>query len=190
MLAAAARNWWAIALRGVLAILFGLVAIFWPLAALAALVLVFGVWALIDGIFAVVDAVLHWRRSPRWALLVEGVLGIILGVIALLSPMIAVLATVYVIAAWALVTGVLEIVNGIRLRKEIQGELWMILSGAISILFGLALTFWPLSGALAVTWLIGIYALVFGIFLLILGFRLKGLHERLGPAGGTQRSAA
>ena len=172
------RNWWAVALRGVLGILFGAAAIVWPVAALAALVLVFGAYALVDGVFALVEAVIHWSQSRRWALLVEGVIGIIIGAIVLVSPWIAVLAWVYVIAAWAIVTGVLEITGAIHLRKQIQGEIWMILSGVISIVFGLLLTFWPLEGALAVTWLIGIYALVFGVMLLVLALRLRGLNQR------------
>jgi uncharacterized membrane protein HdeD (DUF308 family) len=189
MLEAMTRNWWAVGLRGVFGILFGIAAIVWPGAALWALIIVFGAYALVDGVFALVEAVMHWRESRRWALLIEGVLGIIFGAIALVTPVIAVLAWVYVIAAWALVTGVLEIVNAIHLRKQISGEIWMLLSGLISIIFGLLLTFWPLQGALAVTWVIGIYAVIFGIFLLVLAFRLKGAHERMAHPG-TQGSAA
>jgi uncharacterized membrane protein HdeD (DUF308 family) len=189
MLEAVTRHWWAVGLRGVLGILFGIAAIVWPAAALWALIIVFGAYALVDGVFAVVEAVMRWREAHRWALLLEGVLGIIFGVIALVTPVIAVLAWVYVIAAWALVTGVLEIVNAIHLRKHISGEIWMLLSGVLSVIFGLLLAFWPLQGALAVTWIIGIYAVIFGIFFVVLAFRLKGVNERIGRAG-TQGSAA
>ena len=189
MLEAMTRNWWAVGLRGVFAILFGIAAIAWPGAALWALIIIFGAYALVDGVFALVEAVMHWRESRRWPLLIEGVIGIILGAIALVTPVIAVLAWVYVIAAWAIVTGVLEIVNAIHLRKHISGEIWMLLSGLISIVFGLLLTFWPLEGALAITWLIGIYAVIFGIFLLVLAFKLKGINQgRVQP--GTQGSVA
>ena len=184
-----AENWWAVGLRGVLAIIFGIAAVAWPLAALAGLILVFGAWALADGVLALVEAVIHWRESRRWALLAEGALGIIFGAVVLVSPWIAILAWVYVIAAWALVTGVLEVVTGIRLRDQIEGEFWMILSGVVSIIFGLLITFWPLESALALTWLIGVYALVYGVFLLVLAFRLKRIHEKLGPTT-TQQSAA
>jgi uncharacterized membrane protein HdeD (DUF308 family) len=189
MLEAVSRNWWVVALRGVLGIIFGIAAIMWPLAALAALILIFGAYALVDGIFALVDAVMHWRESRRWGLLAEGALGVIFGAAVLISPWIAVLAWVYVIAAWAIVTGILEIVHAIQLRKEIRGEIWMLLSGLISVIFGLLLTVWPLEGAMAVTWLIGIYALVFGIFFLVLAFKLRGMNERPGQMG-TQGSAA
>jgi uncharacterized membrane protein HdeD (DUF308 family) len=190
MLEAVTRNWWAVGLRGLLGILFGIAAIAWPAAALWALIIVFGAYALVDGVFALVEAVMHWRESRRWPLLIEGILGIIFGAIALVTPVIAVLAWVYVIAAWALVTGVLEVVNAIHLRKQISGEIWMLLSGLISIVFGLLLAFWPLQGALAVTWIIGIYAVIFGIFFVVLAFKLKGVNERTTGRLGPQGSAA
>lgn len=189
MLEAMTRNWWAVGLRGVMGIVFGIAAIAWPVVALWALILVFGAYALADGVFALVEAVMHWRESRRWALLIEGALGIIFGVVVLVTPWIAILAWVYVIAAWAIVTGVLEIVNAIQLRKQISGEIWMLLSGIVSIIFGLLLTFWPLEGALAITWLIGLYALIFGIFFIVLAFKLKAVNDRATHLG-TQGSAA
>jgi uncharacterized membrane protein HdeD (DUF308 family) len=190
MLQAVTRNWWTLVLRGVLGILFGIAALVWPLEALAALIIVFGVYALVDGVFALIEAVMHWRESRRWALLAEGALGILFGVAVLVMPLIAAIAWVYVIAAWALVTGILEIVNGVRLRNQIEGEIWMVLSGVLSVVFGLLITFWPIQGAIAITWIIGFYALLFGIFLVVLGFRMKGVHERIQTGGAQQYSGA
>jgi uncharacterized membrane protein HdeD (DUF308 family) len=186
MLEAVTRNWWALVVRGVLGILFGIAAIAWPVAALAALVIVFGAYVLVDGVLALAEAVMHWREAHRWPLVAEGVLGIIFGLAVLIMPLIAAIAGVYLIAAWALVTGVLEIVNGVRLRDQIQGEFWMILSGVLSVIFGLLIAFSPVQGAIAITWIIGIYALLFGIFLVVLGFRMRGVHERI-QTGGSQR---
>ena len=169
-----ARNWWALALRGLFAVLFGIMAFAWPGITLAALVLLYGAFALADGIFAIVAAVVGMPRGmPWWALLLEGVTGIAVGILTFFWPGITALALLYLIAAWALVTGVFEIAAAIRLRKEIQGEWLLALSGVLSVLFGLALVVYPGAGALAVIWLIGAYAIASGVLLIVLGFRLR-----------------
>jgi uncharacterized membrane protein HdeD (DUF308 family) len=174
MLLVLARNWWMLALRGLVAVLFGLVAIVWPGLTLTALVLLFGAYALVDGVFAVVSALRTASRQSRWwMLLIEGVIGIVIGVVTFLWPDITALALLYLIAAWAIVTGVFEILAAIRLRREITGEWLLALSGIASVLFGLLLVILPGAGALAVVWLIGIYALIFGVLLIVLAFRLR-----------------
>ena len=176
MLTMLARNWWVVALRGVFAIIFGVLALIWPGLTLFVLIAMFGAYALVDGIFAVIAGIASYGRNERWwAVLLEGVAGIILGVMTFLWPGTTALVLVYFIAAWALITGVFEIAAAIRLRKEIEGEWMMVLSGILSIIFGLFLVVAPGAGALGLTLVIGAYAIVFGILLLILAFRLRKL---------------
>ncbi len=179
-----ARNWWALALRGVCAILFGLAAFLWPGITIAVLVVLFGAYAFVDGIFALVAGVRSAGESERWWVLVlEGVAGILAGVIAFFWPGITAIALVYVIAAWAVVTGVFEIVAAIRLREQIEGEWLLGLSGVASLLLGIALILMPVAGAVAFIWVIGSYAILFGILLIALAFRLRSM-------GGQSRAGA
>lgn len=171
-----ARNWWASAVRGLFALLFGMVAFVWPDITLTALVLLFGAYAFVDGLFAIISAVASAGPGRWWALLIEGLLGLAAGVLTFLWLEITALALLYLIAAWALVTGILEVFTAIRLRREMTGEWILALSGATSVLFGLILILFPGTGALAVTWLIGAYAFLFGLLLLALAFRLRALR--------------
>lgn len=185
MLDVLARNWWAIAIRGIAAILFGLCAFFIPGAALWALVILFGAYCLVDGVFAIVAAIRAAQAHERWAqLLVAGVFGLLVAAITWFAPGLTALGLLYVIAAWAIVTGVLELVAAFELRRHLAGELWWVLAGLSSILFGLFLIWQPGAGALAVLWLIGAYAIAFGIFLVGLAIRLRGHlhHERAAAA--------
>src|ERR1043165_6605473 len=169
-----ARNWWALFLRGLFAVLFGILAFVWPGLTLTVLVLLFGAYVLVDGIFAIVAAVKVPVGSERWwILLLEGVVGVIVGVLTFVWPAMTAFVLLYFIAAWATITGVLEIVAATRLRRSISSEWLLGLSGVLSILFGLLLFVMPVAGALAVVWLIGIYAVAFGVLLLALSFRLR-----------------
>jgi uncharacterized membrane protein HdeD (DUF308 family) len=189
MIDALARNWWAVALRGAAAVIFGLLAIVLPDITLTALVLLFGAYALVDGVFALVAAVNAYRTHRQWGpLVLEGVGGVVIGLITLVSPDVTTLALLYLIAAWAIVTGVLEIAAAIALRREIRGELWLGLAGLASLAFGIVLIVAPVSGALAIVWLIGSYALVFGAVLIALALRLRGL--RSGGGRGLARPGA
>jgi uncharacterized membrane protein HdeD (DUF308 family) len=181
------RNWWAVSLRGLAGILFGIITFFAPGISLAALVLLFGVYALVDGVLAIVSAVRRRGADRWWLLLLEGLVGIAAGVLTFLWPGLTALALLYVIAAWALVTGAFEIAAAIRLRKAITGEWLLALSGIFSIALGILLVLFPGPGALAVTIWIGAYAFVFGALLFVLGLRLKGLgspRTRGEPAHG------
>jgi uncharacterized membrane protein HdeD (DUF308 family) len=177
-----ARNWWTLVLRGLLAVLFGIAAFAWPGITLAALVLLYGAYAFVDGCFALAAALVGRTDTdgvPWWALLLEGVAGIAVGVMTVFWPGITALALLYLIAAWAVVTGVFEIAAAIRLRREIRGEWLLALSGILSVLFGLILVVNPGAGALAVVWLIGAYAITFGVLLMVLGFRLRSWARQL-----------
>lgn len=171
---ALARWWWTYILRGVLAVVFGVVAFVWPALGLAVLVGLFAAWALFDGVTSLFAG---WttRRTTRswWLEILEGVAGIVAGVIALAFPLFAGEILVLLIAVWAIVTGVFEIVMAIRMRDQLKGEFWLGLAGVASILFGIVLVLYPAAGAVSLVWLIGSFAIVFGIFLVILGWRLR-----------------
>jgi uncharacterized membrane protein HdeD (DUF308 family) len=170
-----ARNWWALALRGLAAILFGILAFAWPGITLFVLVLFFGAYMFADGIFAIVAAVRAAGEEERWwLLLIQGILGVLAGLVAFFWPGLTALALLYFIAAWAIVTGILEIVAAIRLRREIEGEWALGLSGALSVIFGVLLVVLPApAGLLSLVWLVGAYAVATGVLLLILAFRVR-----------------
>ena len=175
MEATLSRSWWILAIRGVAAILFGIGAFVWPGITLAALVLLFGAYALVDGIFAVIAGISVRKEQERWWMMIlEGLAGIVLGVLTFLWPGITALVLLYFIAAWSIVTGAFEVAAAIRLRKEIEGEWLLALAGIASMIFGILLVVLPGPGALALIWLIGAYALLFGVLLLALAFRLRG----------------
>ena len=173
-----AENWWAIALRGVAAIILGVLTFVLPGLSLIALILMFGAYAIVEGILNVVAAV---RRRPvegsRWLLLLEGLVSIAAGIVTFALPGLTALVLLYLIAAWAIVTGVLEIIAAVRVRKQIAGEFWLILSGVLSVVFGAFLMIAPGAGALALVLWIGAYAVVFGALLLGLAFRLRRWRE-------------
>lgn len=175
-----ARNWWAFALRGVAAILFGVLAFIWPGITATTLVLLFGAYAFWDGVFAIVSALRHRNKSDHWWTLIEGLASVGVGVLTFLRPGITAIALLYLIAAWAILTGVFEILAAIRLRKEINDEWVLFLSGCLSVLLGFLLVFQPSVGALALVWTVGTYAIVFGVLLIVLAFRLRNLgsHPR------------
>jgi uncharacterized membrane protein HdeD (DUF308 family) len=182
-----AQNWWLIVLRGLFAVLFGLAALTWPNLTLVVLVFLLGIYLLTDGLLAVITGLTrHTGSRPWWLLLVEGLMSIVAGVLALLSPGLTVITLLYLIAAWAIITGMVEIVSAIRLRAEIENEGWLALSGVLSVVLGVVLVIWPGAGALGFVWLIGAYALVFGLLLIGLGFRLwtwqSPAHQALRPA--------
>jgi uncharacterized membrane protein HdeD (DUF308 family) len=171
------QNWWMVVLRGLLAILFGLGAFLWPGVTWLTLVLLFGIYAVIDGVIAVATGLRHTKDSSRWWIfLLEGLVSIGAGVIAFLRPGLTAYVLLLLIAAWAIVTGVLEIVAAIRLRREITNEWLLAFGGLLSIALGIVLFLQPVAGGLALIWMIGTYAILFGIVLITLGFRLKSLQ--------------
>ena len=174
--AALGRNWWLLLLRGLVAIVFALLTWAQPGVSLAALVLVFGIYVMADGLLGVWSAIAK-RRDNRhwWLLLLWGLVGIVVGVMTFIMPGITGLVLLMYIAAWAVITGVLQIVAAIRLRKEIKGEWLMILSGLVSVAFGVLLFLQPGAGALAVAWIIAAYAFIFGVLMVLLAFKVRKL---------------
>jgi len=172
------RHWWMLLLRGLFAILFAVIAFAWPRITLAVLILLFGAYVLVDGVFAIAAAVTAPKELKGWwALLIEGLLGITAGVLTFLWPAITALVLLWLIAFWAVLTGVFEIAAALQLRKLITGEWLLIVSGILSLLFGLLIIVMPVAGALAVVWLIGTYAVVFGVLLCALAITLRGLSK-------------
>lgn len=168
-----AGNWWAMAVRGALAILFGVLAFVLPGATILSLVLIFAAFSLVDGVFTVIAAIRGARAGERWGLLLaSGVLGILIGIGAFVWPGITVLAFVLMIAAWALISGVTLLASAFHLKAS-HGRGWLVFGGIASVLYGILLVISPLIGALVLTWWIGAYALVFGVALVVLAFRLK-----------------
>jgi uncharacterized membrane protein HdeD (DUF308 family) len=167
---------------GLAAVIFGLLAFLQPGAAATVLVVLFGAYALWDGVFALVAA-FRSQGSRRWALILEGVIGVVAGVLTFLWPNLATVSLLLIIAAWAVLTGIAEIIAAIRLREEIEGEWLLLLGGLLSVAFGVAAALWPAAGVLAITWVIATYATLFGILLLMLAFRLRGWStEHTAPA--------
>ena len=169
-----ARNWWLLALRGLAGVLFGILAFVWPAITLFVLVYLFGAFALVNGICSLVLAWYAPRGYPRFgALILGGILSIVAGLIAFFLPGITALGLLIMIAAWAIVIGVIEILAAVQLRKVLRNEWLLILAGLASVGFGVVLLLYPTAGALVLVWWIGAYALIFGILLMILAFRLR-----------------
>lgn len=184
MTASLARNWWAVVLRGLAAIAFGVIALFLPGVTLASLVLVFAGYMLADGVLTLISAVRAARREERWGLLVlEGLADLATGAIALIMPKAALFAFIILAAAWAVVSGVLMLSSGFRLRAE-RGRIWQILGGFASIAWGVLLMLFPATGLIVMTWWLGAYALIFGATLLALGVSLRVTRNRT-PAAAT-----
>jgi uncharacterized membrane protein HdeD (DUF308 family) len=170
------RHWWVPVIRGVAAVVFGVMAFVYPGLTVEVLVLLFGAWVLVDGVFRVIGALGHRSSDREWGFdLIIGIMGIIIGFLTFHAPRITALALIIYIAAWALMIGATEIALAIKLRREIKGEWFLILMGLLSIVFAIMLLWNPLPGALALVWLIGSYAIVFGILGIILGLRLRSL---------------
>ena len=181
MSALLARNWWVIASRGALAILFGIIALLLPEATMLALVLLFAAYMLVDGVLAIVAGVRAARRHDRWGwLILEGAIDLIAGGIAVVWPLVTIVAFIWLLAAWAIVSGVILFAASFRLNLA-HGKWLMTLGGAVSVAWGVLLILWPLTGALVLTWWMAGYALFFGGVLLFLAFRLRRRLHTLPP---------
>jgi len=174
------RSWWALLLRGLAAVVFGILALLFPGPVGAALLWVFGAYAFVDGVLSV-GAALAGREEHEdwWLLFLAGLLGLGIGALCFLVPAAAAMALLFYIAIWAIGRGLLEVAFAVHLRKEVQGEWVLFLAGILSVFFGVALLARPAGGVLALLWLIGAYALVLGIILVVLALRARAFGKRL-----------
>ena len=174
MLTTVSGNWWALAVRGVAAVLIGLVALAWPGLTLAVLIILYGAFAVVDGGFAIVAGLRGTGGTRRWLLLAEGVLGLLAGLVALFWPGLTAVVVLYVFSFWAIFGGLLRILGAILLRREINNVWTMALGGALWVLLGIVLAVLPGAGLLAVAWVIGVLTLAMGVTLIIQAFRARG----------------
>lgn len=173
------QAWWMLLIRGIFAVLFGILATTWPGLTLATLIIFFGAFALVHGLMAVIGSIVARKEADDWWLvLFEGIVGIIIGIMTFTWPTLTGLVLAYFIAAWALINGILRIYGAIKLRKAIEGEWLLIISGIIGVIFGIFVFARPLAGALAITWIIGVYAIIFGLLGIILSFRIKSWQKK------------
>jgi uncharacterized membrane protein HdeD (DUF308 family) len=177
------RSWWVLLVRGLIAIAIGIVAWFRPGLSLAALVLLFGAYMLADGILGVWTAVTGRKEHEDWGLvLLWGLIGVGVGILTLVAPGLTAIALLFYVAAWAIATGVLEIVAAIRLRKEMRNEWLLIVGGIVSVALGVLLMARPGAGVITLVWLIGSYAVIFGLLLVILSFNVRSFGRGLASA--------
>ena len=177
MLALLARNWWAVALRGISALLVAALLFVWPGRTLLALVLLFGAYTFIDGILTIISVFRPKEGQPhRWPLLAEGLLGLVAGVLTFVIPGVSARLIVILLSMWAISTGVSEISSAIRLRKEMTGEWLLALGGGVSVVFGVLLLLSSGASPATIVVLLAAYALIFGLLLLILAFRIRRAH--------------
>ncbi|MEO3857066.1 HdeD family acid-resistance protein [Acrocarpospora sp. B8E8] len=176
----APERWWTLAVRGVLAIIFGLIALIWPAITLKALVIVFGVYALINGATTILGAFRDRPSGERGWLILSGLVSLAAGIAVLVWPRITALALIWLIGAWFLITGIVEIVGAVMRRKEVEGDWSMLLNGVLAALFGLILMLWPGAGAIALVALIAIFAIVLGAAMLVLAFRARNVTHHPG----------
>ena len=165
--------------RSIAAILFGILTLVWPKLSLAVLVLLFGIFAVISGITAVAAALRNTKEQGWGLLLFEGILGILVGVVALVWPGITALAFLFLLAAWAILTGILELVAPLSFSMSGGRAVLMVLAGLVSVIFGILIAAQPAAGLLAVVWLIGVYAIVFGVMYIVVYFESRSLASSL-----------
>ncbi len=186
MLESFAHNWWVIALRGLVAIVFGIIALVSPQSTILALVFVFAAFVVADGFLTLFSGFeTHKEDDHWWVMVLGGLVEIILGVLVVIWPQITAAVFVYLVAAWAIIVGVAEIVAAIELRGLLPNEWLMLLSGILSVVFGVMLIVYPSAGAVSLVWLIGIYAMVAGIMDIVFAFRLHGFVQKVEKTFGT-----
>jgi uncharacterized membrane protein HdeD (DUF308 family) len=170
-------KWWVQLIRGLIILLFGMVALFWPLATLESLIWIFAIFAIIFGIFVFIASFFS-GKDRWWGLLLEGLLGIAIGIIVLAWPGATLLVFLVILGIWAILNGLLELVMSYKLRKVIPDDWLLVLSGIISIIFGVMIFFWTVASVLVLVWFIAFYAIFFGVILIVLSMRLKQLQKK------------
>lgn len=183
------KNWWIMLLKGVLLILFGVLAFINPGATISALVFWFSIFLIADGIISLIGVLMNWKtEEDKWLLLAEGAISVLFGFLVFRSPASFATFVGFLIAFWAIFLGIARIAMAIQLRKEIRGEGWLILSGVLSVLFGVLVFAQPGVGVTTVLWMAAIFSVLIGILLIFLGFKLKNAGGRLKDAAGRIKS--
>ncbi len=168
------QGWWVFLLRGLAAVIFGILALVWPGLTLFVLIIAFGIWVIFDGVVEIWNGFTNREGHDRWWVdILLGIVGIVAGILIISLPGITAVVAMYYIGAWMVVTGILQIIYAIKLREEISGEWFLILTGVLSVILGIIFFIFPGSGAVSLVWLIAIYAIVFGIILVIFSFRAR-----------------
>lgn len=168
------KNWWSLMIRGLAAILLGVLTLIWGQITIDTVALFFATYAVFDGLVAIAAAVRAGEEHERWhVLMTEGIVGVVAAILLFIVP--GSLSTIHVIAGWALLTGALELLASVRLRQDIPGEWLLATSGVASIVLGIVMVSVPLAGVLTVALEIASYALIFGVLLLVLGYKLRWL---------------
>lgn len=186
---ALSQDWWLLALRGLLGVIFGLIALIMPVTTILALVLLFSAYMLVDGCFALYAAVRGMVRRDSWGMpLIHGIANVAVAAIAFLWPGITVLFFVLLVAAWSIVSGCLMLAAAYNVNANYSRG-WMAFGGVVSLAFGVLMIFAPVAGAVVLTWWLGAYSLVFGIVVIVLAFRLRSQRGR-GPAAGITQPAS
>ncbi len=188
------RNWWTFVLRGAIAIVLGVLAFVVPGPTLVALIAVFAAYAIVDGVLAIIAGA-RTDRGPRWWFIIGGIAGIAIGLFTIYSPGTTAIALVLLIGIWSIATGAAQILAAWQLRREIEGELLLVIGGVISIIFGVYLVVAPGPGVLAVLWLIGLYAIFAGVLYVAEGFRhrqddRKSSSETTGSPSGREAASS
>jgi uncharacterized membrane protein HdeD (DUF308 family) len=184
MLNLLARNWWLIEIRGVAAIAFGIMAFLWPGLTLIVLITLFAAFMLIDGVSLLValfrgDTA---TRGHRLAVGLMGVLSIGAAIVAVAVPGLTALALLYLVAFWAIALGISQLITAFRLRRDVSGEVWLVLGGLLTIVFGVLLLAFPGTGLVSLIWLVGAWAIAYGFTSLVVAWRLRGLNQELNRA--------
>ena len=174
-----AYAWKLLLLRGIMATLFALIAIFLPAIAFSTLILLFGAWLIFNGILTIIGGIRSRHEDPHWWIaLLAGLVGLLLGIYTYANPIVTAVTIMILIGIWSIIFGIAEIIFAIRIRKAIEGEGWLIAGGVISVIFGLLLLANPIQGGITLTLLLGVYALIMGLFFIILGLRLRKMANK------------
>lgn len=188
MLQSLFKNWWAIALRGALAVLFGILALANPGVVAATLLMWLAVFLIIDGVLGLIGVFASWKqREDKWLFVLEGALSLVLGFLILRNPGATMVFAVMYLGIWAVFSGALRIAMAIQLRKEMEGEGWLILGGALTILFGFLIIAQPGIAVATLMYMLGIFAILLGGVLIALGFKVRKVGKRLKEKAGEFR---
>jgi uncharacterized membrane protein HdeD (DUF308 family) len=176
----ARRAWiWSI-VRGIIAIIFGILALVWPLGTAVALAILVGIFAVVDGVIDIIDAIRFRGSAGVGFRIFLGICSLLFGILVLVWPHISLAVLAVLVAIWSILIGALQIIANVGLRRESgRSWVWGVIAGAIGVIFGILVLIWPKAGVVTLIWLLGIWALVFGVLLIVLGFQLRKASQSI-----------